>query len=121
MIIKKIILSIILSCIVLLTGCFLFINNPKYELEEQDNGQYILTSPDGISYVTYEDNIWYPGDEILGEKFNAAIGKCDIGYIYETTSEICLYVYKGGGKMPSYFFLADKLEFLYAGFPPHKE
>jgi len=106
---KKIILCIILLCIVLLSGCFQSSKYPKYEIEKQDNGQYILTTPDGVSYVTYENNIWYPGEEILGEKFSAAIGKCNLGYIFKTTSEICLYAYKGGGEMPFYFFLADKI------------
>ena len=67
---KKIILCIILLCIVLLSGCFQSSKYPKYEIEKQDNGQYILTTPDGVSYVTYENNIWYPGEEILGENIN---------------------------------------------------
>lgn len=109
MIRKKIILSIILSCIVLLSGCFDSIKYPEYEIEKQDNGQYILNSPDGISYVTYENNIWYPIMPIMpfdeGLNFDDAIGKCDYGYIFETQSEACLFLTAPHERNQHCFFL----------------
>jgi len=104
---KKIILCIILLCIVLLSGCFQSRKYPKYEVEKQDNGQYILTTPDGVSYVTQENNIWFPVKVLNGFDYGEAIGKCDLGYVFDTKSEICIFTDNLRGSLQDVFFLED--------------
>ena len=106
---KKIALSIILLCIGLLSSCFQSTKYPKYELEKQDNGQYILTSPDGISYATFENTTWFPEKILTGYDYNEAIGRCDFGYIFDTDSEICIFTDNLKGSKRYTFFLADTI------------
>ena len=111
MIVKKLILKIIVIflfvCALLLSGCLDFIKYPRYKLERQNSGQYIMTSPDGIEYTTIENNLWYPDFTVDGQDFDSAIGKSDIGYIFNTTSDVCLFSTARHARHQYYFFLSD--------------
>lgn len=108
MIRKKIILSVIIICFLLLSGCFYSKDYPRYEIEELGKRQYILTTPEGNPYVMLENEIWFP--EILyAEDVSDAIGICDLGYIYETTSEICLFTSSGDARNQHFFFPEDTI------------
>lgn len=105
---RKIILIIVLAvCIILLSGCFQSMKYPKYEAEKQDNGQYILTSPDDISYVTFENTTWFPEVLLKGLDYGEPIGRCELGYVYKTESEVCIFTNASGGKGGYVFFLED--------------
>lgn len=102
--IKRIVLSIILLGMVIIAGCFDYKDYPKYGIDEIGKRQYILTTPEGIPYVMHENELWFP--EILyGEDVYGAIGVCDLGYVYETTSEICLFTSSLDQHNQHYFYL----------------
>ena len=101
---KKIIIIAILICSVLLSACFDYEGYPRYKVKEQDDGQYVLTSPDGLKYVTFEEPVWCPNEVIWGEGDYEPIGKSKLGYVFETSSEACVCVNELGLTPSMYFF-----------------
>lgn len=89
------------------TGCVDSIKYDRYELEEKGHGQYIIFSPEGYKYTTLENKIWYPDMEFdKGINLDEAIGKCGLGFVLKTTSEVCLFT-SAYHERNQYFFFLD--------------
>ncbi|MEG2686664.1 MAG: hypothetical protein RR954_06045 [Christensenellaceae bacterium] len=99
-------IMVLMICIIftfLFSSCNIYAENDRYEIIVKEDNSAEMITPDGKKYTTLKDNYWYP--EIIydnGEK--DVIGKSNKGYVFNTTSDKCLYVDELNGRFPYCFF-----------------